>query len=77
MRAWIDGKSIFVRAFDNEGHPANGLVYSVTIEGQKDAVNMRSQIDPAECLVETAESDIRNDTWCKYLQAITDAENGS
>ena len=76
IRISSDGHTIYIRAFFN-GKPANGYMYSVEVLNQVDAKITGTLCNPAEELIKTAESDVKNGTWEKYLAAVSAVTNGS
>lgn len=72
IRIQSDGNKINVRAYLND-KPANGYTYSVEVVDQVDAKKSGVLIDPVECLIETASSDVKNGIWEEYLAAVSAA----
>lgn len=69
VRFASDGHTYHVRAF-LDGKPANGYAYSVEMLTQFDAESTSALINPLQELISTAERDVRNGTWEKYVEAV-------
>ena len=76
VRSWVIEDSIKVKAFKQDGTPADPYEFSVTHEIQSDAKVTQSTIDPLKELIKTAETYVRNDTWGEYLKAVKALEEG-
>ena len=76
IRISSDGCTIRIRTFLN-GKPANGYIYSVDLLTQVDAKITGALCNPAEELIKTAESDVKNGIWEKYIASVSAVSNGS
>ncbi len=76
IRIQSDGNKIHVRAYLND-KTANGYTYSVEVVDQVDAKNSGVLVEPVECLIKTAISDVKNGIWDEYLAAVSATGNQS
>lgn len=74
--AQVDG-IIKVKAFKNDGSPADPYEFSVSTENQHDAETTQNTVNPFEVLVQTAEDYVRNNTWGQYLESLRELEESS
>lgn len=70
VRYALEEGIIKVKAFKNDGSPADPYEFSVSLQDQQDAETTQSTVNPFEALVQTAEDYVRNDTWGQYLKAL-------
>jgi hypothetical protein len=69
IRISSDGWTTNIRVFLNN-KPANGYSYSVDLSIIIDSKKGKLPVDPVEDLIKTAENDIKEKRWEKYLEAI-------
>lgn len=76
VRAIINNGAINVRAFEkSKNKPANGYIYSVTLEDQGDSIAINSSLNPFSSLVKAAKADVVSGTWESYQKALQEIKD--